>query len=45
MVPFVRTLREAEQVIALLARHGLKRGHESVKGTKNASFVYFSIND
>ncbi|MDO5101288.1 MAG: phosphoenolpyruvate synthase [Lautropia sp.] len=26
MVPFVRTLREAEQVINLLASHGLKRG-------------------
>jgi pyruvate,water dikinase len=26
MVPFVRTLREAEQVVALLARHGLVRG-------------------
>jgi pyruvate,water dikinase len=26
MVPFVRTVREAEQVVSLLARHGLVRG-------------------
>ena len=28
MIPFVRTLREAEQVIALLAKNGLRRGDE-----------------
>ncbi len=28
MVPFVRTLKEAEEVIALLAKNGLKRGPE-----------------
>lgn len=31
MIPFVRTLSEAEQVIALLAEHGLKRGENGLK--------------
>jgi pyruvate, water dikinase len=31
MIPFVRTLREAEQVIALLAANGLKRGENGLK--------------
>ena len=31
MVPFVRTLKEAEEVIALLARNGLKRGENGLR--------------
>jgi pyruvate,water dikinase len=31
MVPFVRTLKEAQQVIALLAKHGLKRGENGLR--------------
>jgi len=31
MVPFVRTLEEADQVIALLAEHGLERGHNGLQ--------------
>ncbi len=31
MIPFVRTLSEAEQVIALLAEQGLKRGEHELK--------------
>jgi pyruvate,water dikinase len=31
MVPFVRTLREAEQVVNLLAENGLKRGENGLK--------------
>jgi pyruvate,water dikinase len=31
MVPFVRTLREAEQVVELLAANGLKRGENGLK--------------
>jgi pyruvate,water dikinase len=31
MVPFVRTLREAEQVVELLAANGLKRGEDGLK--------------
>ena len=31
MVPFVRTVREAEQVIELLAANGLKRGEKDLK--------------
>jgi pyruvate,water dikinase len=31
MVPFCRTLREAEEVIALLARNGLKRGENGLR--------------
>jgi pyruvate,water dikinase len=31
MVPFVRTLEEADQVIALLARNGLKRGEQGLR--------------
>ena len=31
MVPFVRTLRQAEQVIALLGQHGLKRGEDGLR--------------
>jgi pyruvate,water dikinase len=31
MVPFVRTLREAEQVVGLLADNGLKRGENGLK--------------
>ena len=31
MIPFVRTLEEAEQVIALLAEHGLVRGENDLK--------------
>lgn len=31
MVPFVRTIKEAEQTIAILARHGLKRGVNNLK--------------
>jgi pyruvate, water dikinase len=31
MVPFVRTLKEAEQVISLLAKHGLKRGENGLR--------------
>ena len=31
MVPFVRTLGQAERVIALLAEHGLKRGENELK--------------
>jgi pyruvate,water dikinase len=31
MVPFVRTLREAQQVVALLERHGLKRGEHGLR--------------
>src|SRR5262245_37956206 len=31
MVPFVRTLKEAEQVVALLAANGLKRGQDGLK--------------
>ena len=32
MVPFVRTLTEAEKVIALLAEHGLERGERISSG-------------
>ena len=31
MVPFVRTLRQAERVTQLLAQHGLKRGEKELK--------------
>ncbi len=31
MVPFVRTLREAEQVVELLAANGLRRGEQGLK--------------
>ena len=31
MVPFVRTLDEADQVVALLAAHGLERGRGDLK--------------
>ena len=31
MIPFVRTLDEAEQVISLLAQNGLKRGEDGLK--------------
>jgi pyruvate,water dikinase len=31
MVPFVRTVREAEQVVELLAANGLKRGEDGLK--------------
>jgi pyruvate,water dikinase len=31
MVPFVRTLREAEQVVELMAENGLKRGKDGLK--------------
>ncbi len=31
MVPFVRTLKEAEQVVGLLADNGLKRGEDGLK--------------
>ena len=31
MVPFVRTLGQAERVTALLARHGLRRGQDELK--------------
>ena len=31
MIPFVRTLEEAEQVIALLAENGLRRGEDGLK--------------
>jgi len=31
MVPFVRTLREAEQVVELLAANGLRRGEDGLK--------------
>jgi pyruvate, water dikinase len=31
MVPFVRTLKEAEQVVGLLAANGLKRGENDLK--------------
>jgi pyruvate,water dikinase len=31
MVPFVRTLKEAEEVIALLGRNGLKRGENGLR--------------
>jgi len=31
MIPFVRTLTEAEQVIALLGRNGLKRGENGLR--------------
>ncbi len=31
MVPFVRTVREAEQVVGLLAANGLKRGEDGLK--------------
>ncbi len=31
MVPFVRTLKQAEQVVALLARYGLKRGERGLR--------------
>ncbi len=31
MVPFVRTLGQAERVVQLLARHGLERGREELK--------------
>jgi pyruvate,water dikinase len=31
MVPFVRTLKEAQQVVELLAANGLKRGEEGLK--------------
>ena len=31
MIPFVRTLTEAEKVIALLARNGLKRGNNGLR--------------
>jgi len=31
MVPFVRTLKEAEQVVALLAANGLRRGEDGLK--------------
>lgn len=31
MVPFVRTLDEADQVLALMERHGLKRGEDGLR--------------
>ncbi len=31
MVPFVRTLDEADQVLALMARHGLQRGENALR--------------
>jgi pyruvate, water dikinase len=31
MVPFVRTLKQAERVTTLLAKHGLKRGQDELK--------------
>jgi pyruvate,water dikinase len=31
MIPFIRTLEEAEQVIALLAENGLRRGEDGLK--------------
>ena len=31
MVPFVRTLGQAEKVVNLLAKHGLKRGDNGLK--------------
>ena len=31
MIPFVRTLEEAEQVITLLAKHGLNRGENGLR--------------
>ncbi|GHC94639.1 phosphoenolpyruvate synthase [Pseudorhodoferax aquiterrae] len=31
MVPFVRTLKQAERVTGLLAQHGLKRGQDALK--------------
>ncbi len=31
MVPFVRTLRQAEQVVALLEKYGLKRGEKGLR--------------
>lgn len=31
MVPFIRTIREAEAIITLLAKHGLKRGEDGLK--------------
>jgi pyruvate,water dikinase len=31
MVPFVRTLGQAERVVQLLARHGLERGRDELK--------------
>jgi pyruvate,water dikinase len=31
MVPFVRTLKEAEQVVALLAKNGLERGEDGLR--------------
>jgi pyruvate,water dikinase len=31
MVPFVRTLREAQQVVTLLEKYGLKRGEDGLK--------------
>ncbi len=31
MVPFIRTIREAEQVVALLAENGLERGNDGLK--------------
>jgi len=31
MVPFVRTLKEAEQVLALLGRNGLRRGEDGLR--------------
>jgi len=36
MVPFVRTVSEAERVVDLLARHGLKRGETSPGGQGDA---------
>ncbi len=31
MVPFIRTIEEAERVVALLAEHGLERGQDGLK--------------
>jgi pyruvate,water dikinase len=31
MVPFIRTLKQAERVVALLAQHGLARGQDDLK--------------
>lgn len=31
MVPFIRTLKQAERVVALLAQHGLQRGQDDLK--------------
>jgi pyruvate,water dikinase len=31
MVPFVRTVRQAERVVAMLAAHGLKRGQDGLR--------------